>query len=112
MKKLLLPLAILALAAPIAGCDQNKHGASIVKQRVLRGVLRGAGHEGVRGARHHGLRRVCAADIQKYCQTEDRGRARRQCLQSHLDQLSADCKTAVEQRGRGRRRRDFNDDSD
>src|SRR5436305_13940485 len=94
MKKLLLPLAILVFAAPLAGCDQ-RHGAGIVKQRVMRGALRGVSHERLRGGGHRGMRTVCAADLQKYCQTEERGRARRQCVQSHPDQSSADCKTAV-----------------
>jgi hypothetical protein len=45
--------------------------------------------------------------MDKYCSGQNRGRARRDCLQSHVDQLSADCKAAVQQRGGRRRRRDF-----
>jgi hypothetical protein len=111
MKKLLLPLALLMVAAPLAGCDQNKHhGAPVVKERALRGALRGAG-AGMRNG-HRGLRRACAADLQQYCAGTDRGRARRECLQNHVAQLSADCKSALESRGKGRRRRDTGDDTE
>jgi hypothetical protein len=62
------------------------------------------------GERHGGLRRVCRADIEQYCAADPKGRDRRMCLQNHLDKLSADCKTAVQDRmnrhGGGRRNRD------
>jgi len=63
-------------------------------------------HERERGG-HGGLRRTCAADLEKYCAGQARGRERRTCLQEHMDQLSADCKAAVQARGERRRRRDF-----
>lgn len=56
-----------------------------------------------------GLKRACAADIQQYC-SQQRGRERRDCLQSHISQLSESCKSALASRGggrMGRRRRDF-----
>jgi hypothetical protein len=42
-----------------------------------------------------GLRQACSADTEKFCAADQRGRDRRLCLQSHVDQLSADCKTAL-----------------
>ena len=80
-------------------------------------ILRGAGHAGrmeERGGRHHGLRRACRDDIAKFCAADQTGRDRRTCLQTHLTELSADCKTAVEARKDrgGRRNRDSNDSGD
>lgn len=60
--------------------------------------------------RGHGLRRDCRAEIEQYCAADQTGRDRRLCLESHLDQLSADCKTALAARGQkgGRWNRDRN----
>lgn len=111
MKKLLLPIALSIIAAPLTGCNQNNDKTPVIKERALRGVLRGA-HHGLHASGHRGLKKVCATELQQYCQSADRPRDRRDCLQNHLNQLSADCKTAVESRGRGRRRRDFDDNND
>ena len=97
MNKSVLALLLVLGCVPLASCNQQ------------RTAHREAVHERDRGdrGRHGGLRRVCAADMDKYCSGQNRGRARRDCLQSHVDQLSADCKAAVQQRGGRRRRRDF-----
>jgi hypothetical protein len=59
--------------------------------------------EGARG----GLRQACGSDLEKFCAADQRGRERRLCLQSHADQLSADCKAALAARQhRPRRNRD------
>lgn len=56
---------------------------------------------------HAGLRQACSTDIEKFCAADQKGRDRRRCLQSHVDQLSADCKTALAARQhRQRRNRD------
>jgi hypothetical protein len=47
-----------------------------------------------------GLRKVCADDIAKFCQNEDK---KRRCLRENLDKLSPDCKAAVEA-GHGHKR--------
>lgn len=60
------------------------------------------------GGGHH-LRRICADDIAKYCQNEDR---KRRCLKENMDKLSADCKAAVQAlRGGRNHNRDNNDKS-
>ena len=60
------------------------------------------------GEHRGGLRRVCRADIDQFCAADQTGRDRRQCLISYMDKLSADCKTAVQERmnRRGGRNRD------
>ena len=83
-------------------------------------IIRGADHarrsqeHGERNGGHHGLRRECRDDLAKFCAADQTGRDRRQCLQSHLTELSADCKAAVGARGHkgGRRNRDNDDSSD
>ncbi len=94
MNKSVVALLLVLTAVPLASCNQQR---TANKEAV---------HERGRGG-HGGLRRVCSADLDKYCAGQDRGRARRDCLQTHLDQLSADCKAAVQARGERRRRRDF-----
>jgi len=112
---------VLGLACvPLAACHQQ-HGArhqaaqqgnqateqgnQATEQRNQEAPRTNA-REGRRG-RGHGLRRACAEELEKYCAGKDRGRQRRECLQSHMDQLSADCKTALQERGERRRHRDF-----
>lgn len=83
-------------------------------------IFRGADHaqrseeHGERNGQHRGLRRVCRDDLTKFCAADQTGRDRRTCLQSHLSELSADCKAAVEARGHkgGRRNRDKDDSGD
>jgi hypothetical protein len=57
---------------------------------------------GERGA-HGGIRRACEADMEQFCAADQKGRDRRECLQSHMDKLSADCKAAIEARKNHRR---------
>jgi len=85
-------------------------------QHAARGVLREQRMEqrgdrnNDRGEHRGGLRRACRADLEQYCAADQKGRDRRECLQSHIDKLSADCKTAVQDRmnrhGGGRKNRD------
>jgi hypothetical protein len=82
-------------------------------EHAARDVLRGQRMEqrGERGDRHGGgLRRACRADIEQFCAADQKGRDRRECLQTHIDKLSADCKTAIQDRmnhrGGGRKNRD------
>ena len=77
-------------------------------------IMRGADHvqrSEERNGKHRGLRRACRDDIEKFCAADQTGRDRRMCLQTHVNELSADCKTAVEARGArgGRRNRDRDD---
>ena len=55
-----------------------------------------------------GLRKACASELQKYCSGDERGRARRECLESHMSELSDTCKGTIQARGErrhgGRRR--------
>lgn len=114
MKKFLFGALMLA-CVPLAGCNQqanrpHNHAARESERGNAARESEGgnAVQETERGrGRGRGLRRACSSEIQQYCANEERGRARRECLQSHMDKLSADCKSAVESRGQGRRRRDF-----
>jgi hypothetical protein len=94
MKPSLMGLVLVLACAPLVACNQQHMNK------------REATHERERGG-HAGLRRTCAADLDKFCAGKERGRERRSCLQEHMDQLSADCKAAVEARGERRRKRDF-----
>lgn len=63
------------------------------------------------------LGRACRADIKQYCASAEKGKPRRECLENNIDKLSADCKTALEQRKKHRGGKKFknkqdNDDSD
>ena len=90
---------LLGCAIPLAACNPQQAVKKAAK------LDRDRGDRGGRGG--HGLKKACAADIAKFC-SGDRGRERRQCLQTHVNELSADCKDAVNKRGGGRhRRRDF-----
>jgi len=67
------------------------------------------GREGRGEGGHGGLRRACRMDLEKFCVADQTGRDRRTCLQSHIDQLSADCKAALaarQHRGRHGRAQD------
>jgi hypothetical protein len=44
-----------------------------------------------------GMRGACQADVQKFCADTERGPARMQCMQSHQNDLSAECKAALAQ---------------
>jgi hypothetical protein len=119
-KTAILGFALVLACAPLAACHQE-HGTSHRAERQgtqAAGQGNQATEQGSQTApqenareerrrRGHGLRRTCAEDLEKYCAGQDRGRARRECLQSHMDQLSADCKAALQEREGRRRRRDF-----
>jgi hypothetical protein len=104
MKKATVLLACL-VCLPVIACKPGK---------IMRGAEHGQRSE-ERGGKHHGgLRRSCRDDIEKFCADKAKSE-RRECLQAHLNDLSADCKTAVEARkGRGGRRKggDSDDKSD
>jgi hypothetical protein len=79
--------------------------------QAARGIERQQRMEQRDGERRGGMRRVCRSDIEQFCASDQTGRDRRECLQSHMDKLSADCKTALQDRmnrhgGGGRRNRD------
>ena len=119
MKRFSLGLVLLLGLVPLSACNQNNNRApgaherrerGIFGERHERGILgarHGRGMFGERGGRRGRLREACADDIAKYCSSEDRPRLKRECLRDHLDQLSADCKTFIENREGRRRRRDF-----
>ena len=45
------------------------------------------------------FRQACGADVQKFCQTAEKGRgAMRACLESHATELSDSCKSARAER--------------
>jgi|SRR5215470_17294924 len=91
--------AMIGLAAVVSGCNQQsakKNQSTPVVQTTERG-------------RGGGLRKACASELQQYCAGNERGRARRACLEGHASQLSDACKAALQARGErhGGRRRAF-----
>ncbi len=50
------------------------------------------------GGRRVGLRKACREELEQFCASDQTGRDRKLCLQSHMDKLSADCKTALQER--------------
>lgn len=88
MKAIPILLACV-LGLGLTACDRHSNPL-----RGLGHAQRGERHEGGRG----GLRRACSADLEQYCAADQTGRDRRQCLESHADKLSADCKSALEAR--------------
>jgi len=121
----ILGFAIALACVPLSACNQER-GAGHRERQGSQGTEQGnqatqpnqgteQGNQSAQQAgapeesrrRGHGLRRACGDELAKYCSGQDRGRQRRDCLQSHMDQLSADCKAALEERGARRRRRDF-----
>ena len=111
------PLLLAALIGfGLAGCDRHPAGTAARETiRAERGARAGGGG--------HGLKRECREDIEQYCVASQKGRERRQCLESHIDKLSAGCKQALSERrgghgeGGGRRNKEggasgSTDDSD
>ena len=94
------PLLLAAVTClGLAGCERHaEHAAARLGTRAAMHEGRGEGRAG-RG----GIRRACEADIEQFCAADQTGRDRRQCLESHMDKLSNDCKTAVEARKNHRR---------
>ena len=92
-----LPFLLAAvMSLGIVGCE--RHAEHAAARMGAHGAMRAErGDRGERGA-HGGLRRACEADLEQYCAADQKGRDRRECLESHLDKLSADCKAAVEAR--------------
>ena len=110
MKRFSVGLVLLLGLVPLSACNQNNNKAPGAHERHERGILgerHGRGILGERGGRRGRLRQACADDIAKYCSGMERRRLQRECLRDHLDQLSTDCKTFIQNRGEGRRRRDF-----
>ena len=111
MKRIAVGFVLLVGLVPLAACNQQSNKqAPAAHERHERGMFgerRERGMMGDRRGERRRMREACADDIAKYCSTMDRPRLKRQCLQTHLDQLSADCKSAVENGGGRRRRRDF-----
>jgi hypothetical protein len=91
MKRPVLHAVMLVFCVALAACNQQTNKNQ---------------NQSAEGGRH-GLRRACATEIQQYC-TGQRGRERRDCLQTHQAQLSEACKTALTEKGArrtGRRHR-------
>jgi hypothetical protein len=96
----MLPRTGLVLLIALAACNQqpakqaqsNSAPANTATQQQQQAT----------GERHRGLKKACATELAQYCPGDQRGRARKECLQSHADQLSADCKAALDARGAGR----------
>ena len=104
MNRMVFGLVVTLACVPLlSACNQQpaKKAEAVHEQGRS-----GASDQDFQRRRGRGLRRACASELQQYCAGQERGRARRECLEDHMSQLSADCKAAVEARGQGRRRRD------
>jgi hypothetical protein len=95
----ILPRAGLLLVLALAACNQQPVKK---QQNTSSSTATTTTQQATTGERHRGLRKACATELAQYCPGDQRGRARRDCLQSHMDQLSADCKASLESRGAGR----------
>lgn len=97
----MLPRTGLVLLIALAACNQQPakqaQSNSAPANTATQQQQQAAG-----GERHRGLKKACATELAQYCPGDQRGRARKECLQSHADQLSADCKAALAARGAGR----------
>jgi len=69
------------------------HHALPLMNRALRLGLRGARGRG-------GFRRACAADVERLCASALSRREERLCLDEKRDQLSSDCRSALDARAR------------
>jgi hypothetical protein len=90
MKSALKILFVVSMASLIAACGPHGHrnnGQNTVQNQNVSAQNNGFRQGG-------GLRRVCAADIQKFCNGQDK---LRKCLRDVSGQLQPDCKTALEQ---------------
>lgn len=99
----ILPLLLVSVVGlGLASCDRHAG-------RAVRGAAHAERSERQAG-QGHGLKRACRADIEQYCVASQKGRERKQCLESHLDKLSDGCKQALTERGNrhggGRKNRD------
>ena len=83
----------------LAGCGRHENQAARLGAREAVHAERGERGE----RRGGGIRRACEADIEQFCAADQRGRDRRECLESHKDKLSQACKTAMEERKNWRR---------
>ena len=107
---------IVAMTGAVAAChprnqtEQAGQSAQPAQSgQSVQSVQSGQTEERHGGGGHH-LRRICADDIAKYCQNEDK---KRRCLKQNVDKLSADCKAAVEAlHGGHNRNNDKTGDSD
>jgi hypothetical protein len=86
--KISTALCVALLSLTVMGCKPHPGGGQDAR-----------GESG-----HMGLRRACSTDLEKFCVADQTGRDRRMCLQSHIDQLSADCKAALAARQQRQRR--------
>jgi hypothetical protein len=90
MKTALKILFVVSMASLIAACGPqgNKNNAPAQNQQNQMSSNEGSHHHGGK------LRRICAADIQKFCNGQNKVR---KCLRNISDQLQPDCKTALAQ---------------
>jgi hypothetical protein len=99
MKTALKILFVVSMAALIAAC-----GPRGAKNNVQTNPQNQSMSSQNQGFHHRGgkLRRICAADIQKFCNGQNKIR---KCLRNISDQLQPDCKTALEKAIERRRER-------
>ena len=84
---------IVAVTGALAACHPRDHSEHSGQPGSTQSGQ--AGQAGQVERRHggRGIRKLCADDIAKYCQNEDR---KKRCLRQNMDKLSADCKAAIE----------------
>ncbi|HEY4115365.1 MAG TPA: hypothetical protein VGM17_15020 [Rhizomicrobium sp.] len=95
----LVSAAAVLIALTVAGCNQSSN-----KNHTANTPAMTTGAKETRG----GFRAACREDIRQYCASQ-RGRERRECLETHKSQLSESCRALLDSRGAGRvrRRRSF-----
>jgi hypothetical protein len=90
-------LAFAAGCGPSGGEGHGAHALFGMHRQALPLVGR-ALRLGMRGARSHGFRRACAEDVTRLCAHSETRRDERECLEQKRDQVSADCKSALDAR--------------
>jgi hypothetical protein len=102
MQLMLRIVFVASLAGLLLACGPQKHPAARNGAAYQQSQGMAAPEQGMMGHRVR-LRRICAADIQKFCASEQRPR---RCLRQNLDKLSDACQTALrEARQQWRERR-------
>jgi hypothetical protein len=99
---LLLLLLAVSACGPSGG-EHGGHGAFGMHHLALP-LMSHALRLGLREARPRGFRRACADDIARFCPTARSRREERQCIEAKRNEVSQECRTALDaRRNRGNR---------
>jgi hypothetical protein len=97
--------AVPLMCLGVMGCGpsggEHSHGLFGMHHGALP-LMNKALHLGMRGMRPHGgFRRACAEDVERLCPKSGSRREQRECLEGKRESLSAECKSALDDRRKG-----------